>query len=384
MGARPGCNRPAAGATSRREAGGLGHLKARLIRVRKERAALYVGVALVSCTTTGAAPVQAQQAPAKLTQFLSQSIGLDSAQLIAVESGKPVVKVLETQNKRDVAVFGIITADVPRAFYVVRMRDFQNSLRAPTRNRFGIFSNPATLADVQDVTIDSEDVADVRRCRPGDCKIKMPATEMQRIRQEIDWSAADPGAQLNAYVRQRMVQYITDYRARGDSAMAVYDDLGNVRASDAFSALLAQSPYVFEYVAPLHEYLAGYPQGTLAGVNEVLYWSEDALPGLKPILNITHLSVYTPPELPTLTVMAGKQIYADHYFEAAFDLMAVVDRPISTDKQGIYLIVIRRFRFDDLPTGIFNIRGKVVGKLRDKTRTDLEREKASSERALGH
>jgi hypothetical protein len=352
--------------------------------MRKGRAALHVVAALMGCAATGAAPVQAQQPPARLTQFLRQSIGLDSAQLIAVEGGKPVVKVLETQNKRDVAVFGIITADVPRAFYVVRMRDFQNSLRAPTRNRFGIFSNPATLADVRDVTIDSEDVADVRRCHPGDCKIKMPATEMQRIRQEVDWSAADPGAQVNAYVRQRMVQYITDYRAHGDSAMVVYDDLGNVRASDAFSALLAQSPYLFQYVAPLHGYLASYPHGTLDGVSEVLYWSEDALPGLKPILNITHLSVYTPPELPTVTVMARKQIYADHYFEAAFDLTAVADRPISTDKQGIYLIVVRRFRFDDLPGGIFNIRGKVVGKLRDQTRTDLEREKSTSERALGH
>ncbi len=353
-------------------------------RMRKGRAALYVGAALVGCTAIGAVRLQGQQQPARLTQFLRQSIGLDSAQLVAVEGGKPVVKVLETENKRDVAVFGIITADVPRAFYLVRMRDFQNSLRAPTRNRFGIFNDPATLADVQDVTIDSEDVADVKRCRPGDCKVKMPATEMQRIRQGIDWSAADPGAQVNAYVRQRMVQYITDYRARGDSAMVVYDDLGNVRASDAFSALLAQSPYVFQYVAPLHGYLTNYPHGALDGVNQVLYWSEDALPGLKPILNITHLSLYTPPEFPTLTVMAAKQIYADHYFEAAFDLTAIVDRSISSDRQGIYLIVVRRFRFDDLPGGIFNIRGKVIGKLRDKTRTDLEREKTTSERALGH
>jgi hypothetical protein len=352
--------------------------------MKRARTPRCVGAALIGWIATATAPLRGQQPPERLTQFLRQSIGLDSAQLLAAQSGKPVVKVLDTQNKRDVAVFGIITVDVPGAAYVARMRDFQTSLRAPTRNHFGIFSDPATLADVQDVTVDSEDVADVRRCHPGDCKIKMPATEMQHIRQEVDWSAADPGAQVNAYVRQRMVHYISDYRTHGDSAMVEYDDVGNVRASDAFSALLAQSPYLFQYVAALHRYLASYPRDTLDGVSEVLYWSEDALPGLKPILSVNHLSVYTSPELPTVTVIAGKQIYADHYFEAAFDLTAVVDRAVAPEKQGIYLVVVRRFRFDDLPTGIFNIRGKVVGKLRDKTRTDLEREKVTSERALGH
>ena len=82
--------------------------------------------------------------------------------------------------------------------------------------------------------------------------------------------------------------------------------------------------------------------------------------------------------------MAGKQIYADHYLEAAFDLMTVADRSTSAGKPGIYLILLRRLRFDNLPGGLLNIRGKVIGKLRDQMRADLEREKATSERALGH
>src|SRR5437762_4519392 len=56
-----------------------------------------------------APPVQGQ-APAQLVTFLRQSIGLDSAQLALVERGEGVVKVLDTRDRRDVAVFGIITA----------------------------------------------------------------------------------------------------------------------------------------------------------------------------------------------------------------------------------------------------------------------------------
>jgi hypothetical protein len=340
-----------------------------------------LGFVLLGCVAA-VAPLAGQQTPATLVRFLRQSIGLDSTQLAAVERGTAVVKVLDTKNKRDVAVFGVVAADVPRQFYVGRLQDFPSSLRTPTRTRFGIFGDPATGADVQALVVDHQDVSEVKDCHPNDCKIKLPATEMRRLREQIDWSGADPQGQVNAYARQRLLEYVTDYRAHGDTAMVVYDDRGNVRASDAFAALLGESPYVFEYVPSFHKYLATYPRGKLEGLTEVLFWSEDALPRLKPILSVTHLAVYAPPELPGATLVAAKQIYADHYFEAGFDLTTVVDRVTAAARPGIYLILLRRERFDDLPGGIFNIRGKVIGKLRDQMRADLEREKAMAEQAL--
>jgi len=324
------------------------------------------------------APLPGQQTPAPLVRFLRQSIGLDTAQVAAVERGVAVVKVLGTKNQRDVAVFGIITMDVPRATYIGHVQDFPSSLRTPTRARFGIFSDPATAADVQDLVVDPQDVPEVKDCHPNDCKIKLPATAMKRLHEEIDWSAADAHAQVNAYARQRLVEYVNDYRTRGDTAMVVYDNRGNVRASSAFAALLSESPYVYEYIPSFHNYLATYPRGKLDGLREVLFWSEDRLPRLKPILRVTHLAVYAPPELPMMTVVAGKQIYANHYFEAGLDLTTAVDRPTAANP-GIYLMLLRRSRFDDLPTGLFNIRGKVIGKPRDQMLVDLDREKATAE-----
>ena len=341
-----------------------------------------LGIALLGCVVA-VAPLPGQQTPAALLRFLRQTIGLDSAQLAAVERGTAVVKVLGTKNQRDVAVFGIITADVPRAVYIAHLQDFQSSLRTPTRTRFGIFSDPATAADVQALVVDQDDVSEVQDCHPDACKIKLPATEMKRLREEIDWSAADPQVQVSAYARQRLLEYVTDYRTHGDTAMVVYDNRGNVRASSAFAALLGESPYLYEYVPSFHNYLATYPRSKLEGLSEVLFWSEDRLPRLKPILSVTHLAVYAPPELPGVTLVAGKQIYANHYFEAGFDLTTVIDRVTAAATPGIYLVLLRRSRFDDLPTGLFNIRGKVIGKLRDQMRADLDREKATVEQALG-
>ncbi len=129
-----------------------------------------LGVALIGAVVV--VPVQAQ-APAQLVGFLRQGIGLDSAQLALVERGEGVVKVLDTKDRRDVALFGIITSPASRDAYLGQVRDFRNSLRTPTRTHFGIFSDPASAADVEAVTVSMRDVEDMKDCRPGNCVVKL-------------------------------------------------------------------------------------------------------------------------------------------------------------------------------------------------------------------
>jgi hypothetical protein len=324
---------------------------------------------------------QGTEPPAELVRFLHESIQLTPDQFAAAMRGEAVVKVLDTRERRDIAVFGITTVAVSRTAYVARVRDSKNWLRTPTRSSFGLFSNPATAADVQAFTISQRDANEMKGCKPGDCVVKLPATDMQRIHAEMNWSAPDLVAQLSAYGRRRLIEYITDYRARGDSALAIYDDKGNVHASDAFAALLAESPYVYQTVPSLERYLAQYPRVTLADASEVLFWSEDVLPHLRPILSVTHQVVFTPPELPGMTLIAAKQIYADHYFEAAVDLTSIVEAQGRDGRPASYLLIFRRYRFDNMPGGLLNIRGKAVGALRDQMLADLQREKAGAEGA---
>jgi hypothetical protein len=327
-----------------------------------------------------ATSLQAQQ-PARLSQFLRNSIHLDASQLASVERGEPLARTLDTQNPRDVAVFGIIATSASRASVVQTLKDFPTWLATTTRVRFGIFSDPAAVADVRALLIDAKDAEDAKKCRPGDCTFKLPGAEMARIKSDIDWSARDMQAQLSAYARQRLVAYVTDYRTRGDSALVVYDDRGGVRASDAFAALLAESPYLYEYAPAIAKYLRGYPRQALDSSTEVIFWSEDAMPRLRRTLNVNHLVVYSPPDVP-MTIVASKQIYAKHYFEAALDLMSVIDREGTSGASGSYLVVLRRYRFDNLPSGgLLNIKGRVLSSLREKMLVDLAREKALAERA---
>jgi hypothetical protein len=340
-----------------------------------------LAIVLAYALTSGDSALHAQAPPTRLVAFLQQRVGLDSSRMAAIERAESVVKILDTQNSRDVAVFGIIRVDVPREFYVSRLQDFSSSLSAPTRPHFGVFHDPAGPADVAAATVAEQDVAQLKDCRPGACASKLPGADMARIHDQIEWSSPDARSQLNAYLRQRLVQYVSDYRTRGDSALIVYDDRGGVHASDAFAALLAQSPYVYEDIPSLRQYLAGYPHTRLEGASEIMFWANDSTAGLRPILSANHLVLYAPPETPDATVVVVKQLYASHYFEGGLDLMAVVDRPSSP--AGVYLVAFRRFRFDQLQSGgVLNIRGRVVGKLRDQMRIDLERQKTMTETAF--
>ncbi len=283
-----------------------------------------------------------------------------------------VVKVLATPNPRDVAVFGIVAVDAPRSRIVQRLAAFPGSLATPTRTRLGLFGEAPSAGDVEQVRVDDEAVGELRKCRPNSCNFKMPAADMSRVQRLLaDGANRDAVAR---YVRQRMVEYVSDYRSRGNAALVVYDDRGGVKASEAFTELLAASPYLYRYVPRLHEYLRAYPAGRPSGARDALVWWQDEMPGLRPILGITHVTLYDTPELPGMSILSAKQLYANHYFEAAFDLLTVVDRAEAPG--GAYLVVLRRYRFDNLPSGgLVNIRGRVVGKLRDAMRNDLGRAK---------
>ena len=327
----------------------------------------------------------AQQMPASLRQFLQQAISLDQDQLAAATRGEPVVKTLETSDRREVVVFGLVRIDVPRFFYVREVADFAASLRAPWRRHFAIFSDPAQAADVAALALPHADVQDLAHCRPGSCNLKLSAGDIAALRARLDSGAARADSMASAYFRARFLDYVTGYRARGDSALIVYDDeQAATAAAQVFDAILSRSPFLYQYAPSLERYLKHYPQYRPGEVTEGLFWSEDDLATIKPILTITHQVVYAPPELQGVTLIAAKQLYADHYFDGGLDVTAVVDQAGTETAlpAGIYVVLLRRLHFDELPSaGPINIRGKVRGKLRDQTTTLLRDMKAESERA---
>lgn len=332
-----------------------------------------------------AARAHAQGMPPTLEQFLQQTISLKSDEITAAGSGTPVVKLLESSDKREIAVFGIVSVGVTRSFYVEHATDFPSALRDPTRLHFALFSDPAVASDAATFSLPHDDLQDLAKCQPHSCKLKLPADAIATLRASLNPPTPAADSSVNAYFRAHMVDYVTAYRARGNAALLQYDDQRSAdSAGMVFTALLTRSPYMYQYAPSLQRYLQNYPTDRPAHTREVIYWAEEDLPGLKPTLTITHEVVYAPTELPGTTLIATKQLYADHYLDGELGLTAVVDgtKASSPDDSGIYLVALRRLHFDDLPSGgIMNVRGKVIGKVRDQMTASLRSVKSSMEQS---
>ena len=335
-------------------------------------------------TSLALAPGLDAQSAAEPARFLQRHIGLSAAEVDGARRGDVVTRALESPDRNEIAVFGIVSVRAPRGFIAGRLGDVQAALAVPGRTAFGVFGEPASADDARTFVAEREEIEALRKCRAGDCLVKLPATTMEQFRREVDWSAKQVEQQATALIRQRMADYVTAYRKGGSAAMVEYGDTkAPARAGDVFAALLQRSPYLFEYLPAFHRYLSAYPAERLPGVSDALFWSTDRMPGLRPVLSITHRSVYTPAGSP-LTLVSAKQLYASHYFEAALELTTVLDRADGQGAPGAYVMVLKRMRFDNLPSGgLLNIRGKVIGKMHEALRAELGQRRATLEREYG-
>jgi hypothetical protein len=343
--------------------------------------ALSAAMAVVALAAPGLAHAQATRpVPAgEPAKFLQKYIGLSAGDIEKARQGQVVTKVLDTKDNDEVALFGIVAIDASRDDVIRRVKDLPSFLRQPGRSAFGLFSTPATEADMKAFVVESSDLDALKKCKPTECDVKMPSANISDLTKIGDMGSPAARAQVESYVRQRSAVYVNNYRKGGTAAMVAYGDQKQTRsAADAFTALLAQSPYLFDYVPAFREYLQAYPGGSLPTVTDAIYWASDKMGSLRPILSINHLSIFTPPGSP-MTLVSNKQLYASHYFLGAFTLTTLLDRP-ETPGKGTYYIVVQRLRFDHLPSGgLFNIRGRVIGKVHDGLRDDLTARKASLE-----
>ncbi|KPK55767.1 MAG: hypothetical protein AMS21_13270, partial [Gemmatimonas sp. SG8_38_2] len=118
---------------------------------------------------------------------------------------------------------------------------------------------------------------------------------------------------------------------------------------DGFRRLLAESASVFAYDAAFHRHLDRYPNASLQGVEDIFYWTVEDF-SLKPVVGLHHMAIHAEPETTGVdAIIATKQIYASHYFQAALDYVIVVSVP---GRDEAYLLWVLRQRFDGNVGGI--------------------------------
>jgi len=257
-----------------------------------------------------------------------------------------------------------------------RFREIEFVRRAPSVLESGWFSQPPRPGDLEGLTLEDADVEAARKCRPGDCALKLASSAMDRIRTELAGPAAQVKPKATALVRQMLVEYVAAYQTGGIGALATYNDKDKPQEAPAeFRKLLAASPFLVEYVPEFHRYVEEYPRARLDGAEDLFYWTKDKF-GPKPTISVYHLTLWQDPQNPGRTVVCSKRIYASHYFQSGLDLVALVDAPAG--QKGFYLMDLHRVRIDP-PTGMLS--GVLLGKIRSGIETAVT-ERLTTAKAL--
>ena len=267
------------------------------------------------------------------------------------------------------AVIGVVRLQATTACLVSRFQDIEKFKENPAVLSIRKFARPAGPKDLERFALEPQDLADLSNCRIGACNVKLSARMLERLAHGIDWARSDSNTTAQSIFRDELLNYLETYLRDGDSALIEYRDKNKpVRLAEEFREVLDANPGLAAFVPEFREYLKQYPRERLRGVSEFFYWSTEGF-GPKPVAGITHVSVY---DQPGRAVIASKQLYASHYFDASLGITAAVDDRSDPSHPAMVLVYLNRSRIDLLSGFLGSLRRAILrGRLRDEMRKSL-------------
>jgi hypothetical protein len=293
-----------------------------------------------------------QTGPREPHNFLENHIDFKEADFQAMERGQAIAKILKTDQKTEVAVFGIVWVNAPIESFVKWQKDIERFESGDAVLAIKKISSPPAPEDFESLTFPEEDLNALPKCKPGKCDVKIGEKSLEQL-QEFDWSAPGAHDHANRVIQGMLLEYTGEYVRNGDTSLAALRDKKRpMFIEKELDGLLENSPYLIEYIPELNRYLDDYPKAKPEGAEEFLYWSKVKF-GLKPTVRLNHVVICPfSREGGTSVAIASKMLYASHYFHTALELKVLVRDSAKPNAEGFYLISLNRSRSDGL-TGLF-------------------------------
>jgi hypothetical protein len=330
-------------------------------------------LSLVMAPLTSGLP-RSQDANSRPHALLRTVAAFTAAELARLDRGEPIARVLDT-DRRDVAVVGAVRIAGPQAKLFERYRSASNVKTSDVVMETGRFSTPPVAEDLRDLHLEDYDLDTIRTCTPGDCGVRLSTRDMERFAHEVNWNAPNWKQQAGDLWRKLLAANAAAYLSTG--TLTDYRNKAAPLDVAAEFAILFDAFADFEKLSPdFMAHVRRFPSAPLDGAEDLLYWSKDDIN--RPVMRITHLSLYPAPRgahRPGL--VATKQIYAAHYFDAGVGLTAAFDDGGS----GFYMVSMNRVRTRSL-TGFSRtlVRSIVQRRSRDSMEGILRAMKSGVER----
>ena len=304
-------------------------------------------------------PLCRSQPNPELLRFFDRNIGLSVDQITLIRNGSAVSKaLLPSRSPGEIVLFGAVHVDAAPESYLQATRDFNQRRTLSSHLGLGVVNSPPRSSDFVGFSFDHDEIADLRRCKPGSCQIQLPGELMARFQEAIDWSASDVDEQANGLVQKEALQFLLTYQLEGNSALGIYNDKRNpTEVSKQFGYLLSYYQAFPDPLPDFFRYLLAYPQEKPANAEDIFYWSKVRF-GLKPTLRIVHLvTISEQTDAGPVWATAEKQLYSSHYFETALDLtFCIPDSNNQSNRGGFYLIKV----MGSEQAGLTGFKGSIV------------------------
>jgi len=230
------------------------------------------------------------------------------------------------------------TMHVSPAFYLERFRDITSFKRTTEVLQIGRVSATPTVRDFAALTVEMDDVKDLRRCRVDDCGVKLDRAGIERLaRRDADLPTASAG------MREFLAGYTSQYLQSGNRALIEYrgDDRPR-RLADDLQKILNRSSYLQRRWPELFRGVGAFNGALPGALDGFLYWSKEKV-GPRAVVNVTHV-VISPLTAGTAAV-ATKQVYASHYSDGSLGVTILIERP-SAGQPRTLVIYTNRTRLD--------------------------------------
>lgn len=262
-----------------------------------------------------------------------------------LRTGRTVVRVLPNDGPEVVLACAVrVNAHGDQLISWARTMDVYQRGRLVLQT--GRFSSPPQLSDLDELELPEEDLRSIADCEPGDCDLKLSASEMTALRSAAGAGGLQWRASAQDTFRRIMLARAQSYLESGLAGAQPYEDKStSVHLGDAFAAILAPPAAITLNLPGFADNLVSYPAGPYQHAESYLYWSVEAL-GHKPAAAITHVLILTgASQHPAEAVVAAVRVFTSHYINSQ---LAVTTISRGAAGEPRYLLYVNRSRVDVL------------------------------------
>ena len=140
-----------------------------------------VSVKATVCAMLGPLVLSADGDAADPFAFFQPTVSIPVSDRHRLDRGETLVRVLPGTDGQ-VAVFAAARVNATPEQVLERMHHIETLKTSPFVPIVRRFSNPPVPDDLAELTLEHDELYDVRRCRPRDCDLQLSAAEITRLR----------------------------------------------------------------------------------------------------------------------------------------------------------------------------------------------------------